>query len=258
MQVYISWAGQTSYKYALRMRDLLRKVTPGLEIWISAEDILDGVRWSPDFIQILNEVTFCIVCVDPSNHLSPWMQFELGAIAKSINKFNIRILLHEVKLSELSEPFTLFPPFSVNKNEFQSLFDDLLAIFPRIRIPRFEMLDRLNKNWETFEDEMAEIDLETRLFVGNQEQELTNVEITPREIGYINDVGQNILALISVNDGIDEERIATTMYISRNDTLRYLIDLENKELVQSNLSFGIRRWYITEAGRKFLPGVYQT
>lgn len=257
MQVYISWSGSVSYKIALRIRDLIRKVTPGLEVWISAEDILDGVRWSSDFTEILEEVTFGIICVDSSNHFSPWMQFELGAIAKSINKYNIRIFLHEVERSKLTEPFSLFPPFSLDKSEFKNLFDDFSAIFPKARIPRYEMIDRLNKNWVSFENDMGDIDLKSKEPAEGEEEERIRVEIASREIGYINDIGQNILALISVNDGIDEERIATTMYISRNDTLRYLIDLENKELVRSNLMFGIRRWYITELGEKYLPGVYQ-
>jgi len=257
MQVYISWSGKTNYKLALRIRDLIRKVTPGLEVWVSAEDIEEGTRWSSDFIQILNEVAFGIICVDPSNHQSPWMQFELGAIAKSIDKYNIRVFLYNLTTSEITKPLTLFPPLSLEKNEFKSLFDDLSAVFPKARIPRFEMIDRLNKEWENFENDLVEINLAKKGSVDEGEEERIRVEIASREIGYINEIGQNILALISVNEGIDEERIATTMYISRNDTLRYLIDLENKELVHSSLSFGIRRWYITEAGEQYLPGVYQ-
>jgi len=257
MQVYISWLGQKSYKLSLLVRDLLRKITPGLEVFISSEDNLDGSRWSTDHARILNEVTFCILCVDRINYLSPWLLFELGAIAKAIDNKNIRILLQQLHSSTLEGPLSLFSPFSVDKTEFQKLIEDLQMNFPRIRIPRYEMIARLDENWETFDQAVFEIHREIQESTVRLEEDRVTTETVDKPVEYVNEIGQNIIALISVHEGIDEERIATTMYLHRSDTLRYLIDLENKGLVRSNLSFGIRRWYVTEMGRKYLPGEYQ-
>jgi hypothetical protein len=257
MQVYISWSGQRSYRFALLIRNLLRKVIPELEVWVSSEDIQDGARWSSDLIEILNQVTFCLICANPSNQLSPWLQYELGAIAMSVDRYAIRVLLHELTSYSIKGPLSLYDSVQVTKNEFQKLFEDLLANFTRIRLPRFDMVANLDQHWPSFQQDFSEIGMVSQVLPDQAIPEEEPAETASAPLEHVNEIGQNIIALISVNEGIDDERIATTMYLNRSDTLRHLIDLENKGLVRSNLNFGIRRWFITERGRKYLPGVYQ-
>ena len=93
MQIYISWSGPASYKVALLLRDLVHTILPGVEVWVSAEDIKDGARWSPDLVRILEQSAFKILCADPSNHQTNWFNFEVGAIAKSTPKWHIKVFL---------------------------------------------------------------------------------------------------------------------------------------------------------------------
>jgi len=76
-------------------------------------------------------------------------------------------------------------------------------------------------------------------------------------LNYIDEIDEKILALLCVNEGVDDYKISTTVYQQRGVTLKHLINLENMNLVWSNMSFGTRRWYITDLGRKYLPGIYQ-
>lgn len=257
MQVYISWSGQASYKLANLLRDFLHLVLPGLSTWVSAEDIDDGARWSPDLIRILDKTTFSIVCVNPSNHLSPWLQFELGAISKAMGKWNIRVLLNDIKPSELRGPLTHFSPLAIEKNNILRLIEDIRANFNQIQLSEQDLIYNLDKAWPDFLKNVSQISLAAPSVTKAEQRDKKVVDTSGETLEYVNEAGEKILALVSVNEGIDEDRIATTLYLRRGDTLLQLISLEKMGLVWSNLSFGTRRWYITDLGRKYLPGFYQ-
>jgi hypothetical protein len=257
MQIFISWSGQISYQLALLLRDLIRLVLPGLEPWVSSEDIVDGSRWSPDLIRILDQTTFGIICADPSNHTSNWLHFELGALAKSIEKWNIKVFLYELKPGELRGPLTLYQPVKIEKREVARLMEDIQANFTQISVTQEEMAANLNKQWPGFYTKVAQINVDTTLSSDSQQQENLSEKASLVAMGYIDEVSEKILALLCVNESIDEDKISTTVYLPRGDTLKHLIELEKKNLVWSKMIFGTRRWYITDLGRKFLPGIYQ-
>ena len=190
MQVYISWSGQMSYKLGLLVRDLIRKVTPDLEVWISAEDIQAGARWSTDLIQIIDEISFCIVCVDPSSCHSPWLSFELGAISKTIDKYNIRILYYEVKPSTVEGPVSQFSPILIDPNEFRRFFEDLQAVFPRRITSHFDTMSNLDEFWEDFDREVAEIPTVMAEPIEDQGKEEGATEAPEFFIGHVNETGK--------------------------------------------------------------------
>jgi hypothetical protein len=256
MQIFISWSGQTSYRVAILIRDLIRKLLPELELWVSAEDIQDGSRWSPDMIRILEQCIFSIICVDPSNHQLPWLNFELGAIARTIGKWNIKVFLFELRPSELRGPLTQYQPVKVDKNDVMRLLDDLTANFPHIEISHDELKQNLENIWPDFYKAIAQISLDSPKETSDQQQAEDKLADSKR-LDYIDEIDEKILVLLFVNEGIDEDRISTTVYQTRGDTLKHLISLEKMNLVWSNMSFGTRRWYISDLGRKYLPGIYQ-
>jgi len=257
MKVYISWSGQVSYKLAILLRDFIGTLLPGLETWVSAEDIDGGARWSQDLLRILDETAYSIVCADPSNHLSLWLQFELGALAKSTGKWNISVLLNKLKQSELRGPLTQFSPVTIERNNILRLIEDIHANCTQIQVSRQELILNLDKTWPEFYQNVNKISMVAPSISKTKPLDPKVVEDRDEPLEYVNEVGEKILALVSVNEGIDEDRIATTVYLRRGDTLKHLIDLEKMGLVWSTLSFGNRRWFITELGRKYLPGFYQ-
>jgi len=257
MQIYISWSGQTSYTLALLLRDLIRSVLPDIELWLSADDIKDGSRWSPDLIRILDQASFGIICADPSNHLSPWLIFETGALAKAIDKWSIQVVLFELSPADMRGPLTQYQPVRIDKADMRRMFEDIHANLVQARTSRQQMLDLLEEAWPAFKRKTAQINLNA-VPDGTPEARPGNAERKSGEtLDYIDEVDEKILALLFVNEGIEEEKIATTVYLGRGVCLQHLIGLEQKKLVWSNLSFGTRRWYITDLGKKYLPGVYQ-
>ena len=255
MQVYISWSGKISYRIAQLLRDLIRSIFPDLEPWVSAEDIEEGARWSPDLLKILDQADFSIICVDPSNFLSHWLHFEAGAITKSIKKWNIKVFLYELTQGELKGSLGLFQTVRIDKAEIRRMLEDIHANYIQVPISQMEVVAHLEDAWPEFRDEIAKINKDPTP-TKTQKEDTPGKEFDPKQV-YLDEIDEKLLALLCVNEGIEDERIATTVYLPRGTCLQHLIEMENKELVWSNLSFGVRRWYITNFGKKFLPAFYQ-
>ena len=255
MQIYISWSGQTSFRMARLLRELIKEVLPDQEPWVSAEDIEEGARWSPDLIRILDQSTFCIICADPTNFLSHWLHFEAGAIVKVTSKWHIRIYLNELKPGDLKGPFRQFQSVKLEKNDTRRMFEDLHANYEEESITHLEMMARFEDAWPGFQEKVNQLKAESSVKTDDGKVSEEKDESTP--LAYIDEVDEKILALLCVNDGIEEEKIAMTVYLTRTVCMHHLIELEKKELVWSSLLFGVRRWYITDLGKKYLPAFYQ-
>jgi hypothetical protein len=257
MQIYISWSGQASYQVALSIRDLIRAVLPGIEVWVSAEDIKAGSRWSPELIRIFDQMSFSIICVDPSNQRSNWLNFEAGAIAKSIGKWNIKVFLFELTPGDLRGPLTQYQAVRLDIGDVRRMFEDIHANFSGVQISKQVLIESLETEWPDFQKAVKGINLDPIIAPVTQPQKDPSIQGGGAKLEYIDEVDEKIMTLLFINEGIDEEKIATTVYLGRGECLKHLIELERKELVWSNLSFGTRRWYVSEKGKRYLPGIYQ-
>jgi hypothetical protein len=108
MKVFISWSGETSHKVAKVFRDWLPSVIQSIVPYVSSEDIDKGARWSTDIAGELDESSFGIICVTKDNLSAPWVNFEAGALSKSINKSNVCPFLFNIKRSEVEGPILQF------------------------------------------------------------------------------------------------------------------------------------------------------
>lgn len=105
MKVFISWSGDLSHRVALLLREWLPKVVAGVSPWVSSEDIAKGKRWGHEISSHLDQASFGIACVVPGNEMEPWLLFEAGAIAKSVEASRFSPFLLGVPYSDL--PFAL-------------------------------------------------------------------------------------------------------------------------------------------------------
>lgn len=77
----ISWSKAQSKTVAMALHSWLPSVIPGIKPWISTNDIDKGRQWFSELQTILTDTRLCIVCVTPDNVRSPWIYYEVGAIA---------------------------------------------------------------------------------------------------------------------------------------------------------------------------------
>jgi hypothetical protein len=62
----------------------LSKVNQKNDFWISSEDIYKGSRWLLEISNELNASKAGIICLTQDNINSPWINFEAGALSKTL------------------------------------------------------------------------------------------------------------------------------------------------------------------------------
>ncbi|MDQ1537993.1 MAG: hypothetical protein QOE58_2386, partial [Actinomycetota bacterium] len=93
MKVFISWSGVTSRQLAEVLHWWLPLVIQGTEPFVSAKDIDKGSTWTAVLAQELEDTDFGIICLTPENLASPWLYYEAGSIAKSVDSRVCPLLL---------------------------------------------------------------------------------------------------------------------------------------------------------------------
>jgi hypothetical protein len=76
--------------------------------WLSEADVAAGDRWAQAVAKELESSNFGIICVTPENVRSPWVLFEAGALAKSMQGARVIPLLFNLEFSDISGPLAQF------------------------------------------------------------------------------------------------------------------------------------------------------
>lgn len=108
LKIFISWSGERSQALALALRDWLPLLLHYAEPWLSTSDIKSGDRWSNEIAKELQDSNFGIICVTKDNLEAPWLLFESGALAKSLEDGRVIPLRLDLEISEISGPLTQF------------------------------------------------------------------------------------------------------------------------------------------------------
>jgi hypothetical protein len=116
MKVFISWSGDKSMSVAEAMRDWLPNVIQEVQPWMSRADFDAGSRWGLQLAQELQGTKFGIICLTNKNQLRPWIMFEAGALAKTIeNTFVVPYLIDLARSDVLPGPLAQFQAKRITK-----------------------------------------------------------------------------------------------------------------------------------------------
>ncbi|HXT51719.1 MAG TPA: toll/interleukin-1 receptor domain-containing protein [Thermoanaerobaculia bacterium] len=108
MKVFISWSGARSQLLAQALHGWLPLVLHYVKPWLSEADVAAGERWAQAVAKELESSNFGIICVTPENLGSPWVLFEAGALAKSMQGAKVIPLLFSLEFSDISGPLAQF------------------------------------------------------------------------------------------------------------------------------------------------------
>lgn len=125
MKVFLSWSGELSHKVACVFRDWMPSVIQVVRPYVSSEDIDKGTRWSTDIAQELEESTYGVLCVTRENLAAPWINFEAGALSKTIDKSNVSPFLFQIKRSEVHGPLLQFQSTVYEKDDVAKLMQSI-------------------------------------------------------------------------------------------------------------------------------------
>jgi len=149
VKVFISWSGAASRSVAEALAVWFPKVIQGVEPFVSAKDIDKGANWTVELARELEDAQFGIICLTPDNLLSPWLNYEAGAITKSVSsrvcpvlhgveKATVRPPIAQLQMTALdAEDMTLLMS-SMNKTAGSPLMDAALAEAVRVWWPMLE------------------------------------------------------------------------------------------------------------------------
>jgi hypothetical protein len=121
VKVFISWSGEMSRNVACVLRDKLPYIIQALKPFVSSDDIGKGARWGEVLANQLKETDFGIVCLTPYNIRSPWLNFESGALAKSVDRSRVAPFLFLVDPAQVRGPLAQFQSTVYEKEDIFNL-----------------------------------------------------------------------------------------------------------------------------------------
>jgi hypothetical protein len=130
METLISWSGKRSQSLAIALREWLPYVLQRVEPWMSAKDIYVGTRWAAELGTHLEKINYGIVCVTSENSNAPWVLFEAGTLAKSLDFDRIVPVFLGMKSTDLKGPLSQFQGVETNKEGMKSLILSLNRALP--------------------------------------------------------------------------------------------------------------------------------
>lgn len=92
MKVFLSWSGNESRQLAEIFKEWLPNVLQYIDPYMSSKDISLGERWNNSITDNLNESSYGLVFVTPANINSPWINYEAGALSKTMDSKVVPIL----------------------------------------------------------------------------------------------------------------------------------------------------------------------
>jgi hypothetical protein len=115
MKVFVSWSGERSQALAKALHDWIPLVLHNVEPWLSEADIEAGDRWADAVAKELADSNFGIICVTRENVGSPWVLFEAGALAKTMQGSKVIPLLLDLEFRDITGPMAQFQAKKVDK-----------------------------------------------------------------------------------------------------------------------------------------------
>lgn len=255
MKVFISWSGQSSQKAAILLRDWLPTIISDIEPWVSSEDIEKGRRWSTELDHELDTCDFGIICIDSSNVNSSWLNFEAGALSKSVTRGRIFPLVFGISLSELEGPLTQFQITTFDQENVLKLVISL-SKFINNSISEKRLNKLVNYSWPALRDTVAEEYLANSHseFFATKEVKIPD-QAAKNEAKILSDIERDILlALAHETASMNHRELNEIVKVPRSKIKYYTSELEAQEFISSYLDDNGYRYhyYITNLGTGYL------
>lgn len=151
MKVFVSWSGELSCQIAEVLKKWIPCIIQSVEVFFSPEDIEKGDNWDKTISNELSQCNYGIICLTSDNTTAPWINFEAGAIAKSLDS-KITALMVNIKPSDIKGPLSRYQATRFEKNDF---FQLISAINKALETPLEHNIlqNTFNTMWTALEQE---------------------------------------------------------------------------------------------------------
>lgn len=162
MRIFLSWSGKKSHNVALALKEWLPLVIQSVDTYVSSEDIDKGARWSLDIAKELETCSYGIICVTKDNLVSPWVNFEAGALSKYVNESYVSPFLFDIKKSEISGPLVQFQSTSYEREDVKKLLKSINKACGEQGLPDDRLDSIFNAMWQILKQKLDTILEETK------------------------------------------------------------------------------------------------
>lgn len=124
MKIFVSWSGELSRQIAEVLNKWIPCIIQSVEVFFSPEDIEKGDNWDKTISTELSECKYGIICLTADNTAAPWINFEAGAIAKSLDS-KVTALMINIKPSDIKGPLSRYQATKFEKEDFFQLITSI-------------------------------------------------------------------------------------------------------------------------------------
>jgi hypothetical protein len=251
LKLFISWSGKLSHRVAVHLKDWLPAVLPLVEPWVSSEDIPKGSRWGIELAGELEGSDSGIVCLVPGNIGEPWLNFEAGALSKSVQKGRVHTFLLGLDPGALSDgPLGQFQATRFTKDDVSKLVKAVNSEAGAGALPT----DRVDRNFQ-----ICWPDLERRLTPLLNEAEAAPKGDNSRSSAapVASALTEEDIAILRLSadarDGLRPDEAAPRLGMHPQRVQHIMERLEKQKLLDAayNYVYGTA-WHLSESGRAFL------
>jgi len=157
-KVFISWSGEESksHQMAQVLFEWIPEVFQSVECYISSHSIAKGTRWSIDLAEELEKSSFAIVCVTKESMNSSWLNFEAGALSKSIANSYVVPFLLDLEKSDIKGPLSQFQAVSFDEKDMKKLIKTMYKAF-KINTSKKIILKNFDREFSTLKERLEEL-----------------------------------------------------------------------------------------------------
>jgi hypothetical protein len=156
MKVFVGWSGERSKALAQALRDWIPLVLHNVEPWVSEADIEAGERWGEVVAKELADANFGIICVTRENVNSPWVLFEAGALAKTMQGSKVIPLLLDLEIRDITGPLAQFQAKKVEKAGLNDVINSINQTANNV-VPETRARELFEALWPKLENEVKTI-----------------------------------------------------------------------------------------------------
>ncbi len=118
--LFITWSGERSKAIALALKDFLPYIINDVKPWVS-DGMEKGIRWHSEVANHLENAKLGIICLTPENLVAPWILFEAGALAKTLDDTFVCPYLYNLQPKNIKEPLSQFQVTKAEKEDTKKL-----------------------------------------------------------------------------------------------------------------------------------------
>jgi hypothetical protein len=158
-RVFISWSKPQSKRVALVLKGYLEELIDGVEVFVSDQDIGPGERSMKVVESQLDGTTFGIAIVTQQNQTEPWLNFEAGALSKSVGNDElgvprvIPLLIDLESESQLTGPLS---QFKAVKSDHDGISRIITSIADLVGTSRDHVARRFERAWPELQAKLSD------------------------------------------------------------------------------------------------------